>query len=69
MATAAANLSVGHDPEIDRSYLDGEDVSTEIRGNAVTAAVSAVSSVPAARQVLAILRAESEAATRPSVRR
>ena len=56
MATAAANLSVGHDPEIDRSHLDGEDVSTEIRGDAVTAAVSAVSSVPAVRARLVDLQ-------------
>jgi CMP/dCMP kinase len=55
-AAAAANLSVGHDPEIDRSYLDGEDVSTEIRGDAVTAAVSAVSSVPAVRARLVDLQ-------------
>ena len=56
LAAAAANLSVGHDPEIDRSYLDGEDVSTEIRGDAVTAAVSAVSSVPAVRARLVELQ-------------
>lgn len=49
-ATAAATeLAVGHDPVEDRSYLDGEDVSTEIRGDAVTRAVSAVSAVPAVR--------------------
>jgi CMP/dCMP kinase len=42
-------LSVGFDPNEDRSYLDGEDVSSEIRGDAVTQAVSAVSSVPAVR--------------------
>lgn len=49
-ATAAgARLAVGYDPDEDRSYLDGEDVSTEIRGDAVTKAVSAVSAVPAVR--------------------
>jgi CMP/dCMP kinase len=48
-AAAAANLSVGHDPDTDRSYLDGEDVSSEIRGDEVTKAVSAVSSVAAVR--------------------
>lgn len=48
-AAAAADLAVGHDPDKDRSYLDGEDVSTEIRGDAVTKAVSAVSAVPAVR--------------------
>ncbi|MGE2721979.1 (d)CMP kinase [Mycolicibacterium celeriflavum] len=46
---AAAELAVGYDPDEDRSYLDGEDVSTEIRGDAVTKAVSAVSAVPAVR--------------------
>ena len=44
-----AELSVGYDPDEDRSYLDGEDVSVEIRGEAVTKAVSAVSAVPAVR--------------------
>ena len=46
---ADAQLSVGYDPDEDRSYLDGQDVSSEIRGNEVTKAVSAVSSVPAVR--------------------
>jgi CMP/dCMP kinase len=45
-------LSVGHDPDEDRSYLGGEDVSAEIRGDAVTKAVSAVSAVPAVRTQL-----------------
>jgi cytidylate kinase len=55
-AAAAANLSVGHDPDIDSSYLDGEDVSREIRGDSVTQAVSAVSSVPAVRSRLVALQ-------------
>jgi cytidylate kinase len=55
-AAAAANLSVGHDPDTDSSYLDGEDVSREIRGDAVTQAVSAVSSVPAVRSRLVALQ-------------
>jgi CMP/dCMP kinase len=42
-------LSVGNDPDEDRSFLDGEDVSSEIRGDEVTQAVSAVSSVPTVR--------------------
>lgn len=49
---ATAEISVGHDPDEDRSYLDGEDVSSEIRGDEVTRAVSAVSSVPAVRSRL-----------------
>ena len=43
------DLAVGYDPDEDRSYLAGEDVSAEIRGDAVTKAVSAVSAVPAVR--------------------
>lgn len=46
---ATVDLSVGFDPDEDRSYLAGEDVSAEIRGDAVTRAVSAVSAVPAVR--------------------
>jgi CMP/dCMP kinase len=53
---ATANMSVGHDPDEDRSYLDGEDVSAEIRGDEVTRAVSAVSSVPAVRSRLVDLQ-------------
>jgi CMP/dCMP kinase len=53
---AAAQLSVGHNPDEDRSYLDGQDVSSEIRGDEVTRAVSAVSSVPAVRTRLVDLQ-------------
>ena len=49
-------LAVGHDPGEDRSFLAGEDVSTEIRGDAVTKAVSAVSAVPAVRTRLVELQ-------------
>jgi cytidylate kinase len=49
-------LSVGYDPDEDRCYLAGEDVSTEIRGDDVTRAVSAVSSVPAVRERLVNLQ-------------
>jgi CMP/dCMP kinase len=55
-AAATANLLVGHDPDADRSYLDGEDVSSEIRGDEVTKAVSAVSSVAAVRARLVDLQ-------------
>jgi cytidylate kinase len=51
-------LSVGHDPDVDRAYLGGEDVSAEIRGDAVTRAVSAVSAVPAVRRRLVRLQRE-----------
>lgn len=55
---AAVPLSVGYDPDEDRAYLDGEDVSGEIRGDAVTRAVSAVSAVPAVRARLVGLQRE-----------
>ena len=55
-AAAGVKLSVGFDPDEDRSYLDGEDVSSEIRGDEVTRAVSAVSSVPAVRTRLVELQ-------------
>jgi cytidylate kinase len=58
--TAAADvpLSVGDDPNIDRAYLGGEDVSAEIRGDEVTRAVSAVSAVPQVRTRLVALQRE-----------
>ena len=55
-AVAGVRLSVGYGPDEDRSYLDGEDVSSEIRGDRVTKAVSAVSSVPAVRTRLVDLQ-------------
>jgi cytidylate kinase len=60
IGTAAADveLAVGYDPDRDRSYLAGEDVSTEIRGDEVTRAVSAVSAVPAVRTRLVALQRE-----------
>ena len=51
-AVSDVELSVGHDPDEDRSFLAGEDVSSEIRGDAVTKAVSAVSAVPEVRRRL-----------------
>jgi CMP/dCMP kinase len=53
---AEVQLSVGYDPDVDRCYLDGEDVSAEIRGDEVTQAVSAVSAVPAVRARLVRLQ-------------
>lgn len=59
-AVAAAvdrvELAVGYDPDEDRSLLAGEDVSAEIRGDAVTRAVSAVSAIPAVRARLVELQ-------------
>ncbi|OBK73625.1 (d)CMP kinase [Mycobacterium sp. 1274761.0] len=57
-AAAEVPLSVGYDPDEDRAYLDAEDVSSEIRGDAVTKAVSAVSAVPAVRARLVGLQRE-----------
>jgi cytidylate kinase len=57
-AVSDVPLSVGYDPDEDRAYLDAEDVSTEIRGDAVTKAVSAVSAVPAVRARLVGLQRE-----------
>jgi CMP/dCMP kinase len=53
---STVQMSVDYDPGGDRYFLDGEDVSTEIRGDAVTRAVSAVSSVPAVRTRLVDLQ-------------
>jgi cytidylate kinase len=55
-ASADVDLAVGYDPDVDRSYLAGEDVSVEIRGDEVTKAVSAVSAVPAVRTRLVQLQ-------------
>lgn len=55
-AAADVAVNVGSDPDEDRAYLGGEDVSTEIRGDVVTRAVSAVSAVPAVRARLVELQ-------------
>ena len=55
-AAADAEVGVGSDPGEDRAYLGGEDVSAEIRGDAVTRAVSAVSAVPSVRARLVDLQ-------------
>ncbi len=55
-AVAAATIAVSTDPDRPRTTLDGEDVSAVIRGPEVTAAVSAVSAVPAVRRRLVALQ-------------
>ncbi|MEO6794428.1 MAG: (d)CMP kinase [Mycobacterium sp.] len=45
----SVEVSVDSQPDGDRAYLGGEDVSREIRGDEVTRAVSGVSAVPAVR--------------------
>ena len=57
-AAADVDLAIGYDPDEDRSYFAGEDVSAEIRGDGVTKAVSAVSAVPALRTRLVQLQRE-----------
>ncbi len=51
-------LTIGTDPSRELIELDGVDVSSEIRGNAVTKAVSAVSAVPEVREQLVALQRE-----------
>ncbi|MBK5306550.1 MAG: (d)CMP kinase [Frankiaceae bacterium] len=53
---AAADISLSVDPEAPGVRLDGEDVSAEIRGPEVTAAVSTVSAVPGVRRHLVRLQ-------------
>ena len=55
-AVARASITLTTDPAGPSVQLDGEDVSAEVRGAAVTAAVSAVSSVPAVRALLVELQ-------------
>lgn len=55
---STVQMAVDYRPEGDRYFLAGEDVSTEIRGDEVTRAVSAVSSVPAVRARLVGLQRE-----------
>jgi cytidylate kinase len=49
---AGRHIEVGTDPDGSCVLLDGEDVSREIRGSAVTTAVSPVSSVSQVRELL-----------------
>jgi CMP/dCMP kinase len=53
---STVQMSVSYDPDGDTCYLGGEDVSAEIRGDEVTRAVSAVSSVSAVRARLVDLQ-------------
>jgi CMP/dCMP kinase len=49
---AQRHIEVGTDPDTPRVLLEGEDVAGEIRGPAVTTAVSPVSAMPAVRHLL-----------------
>ena len=53
-----ATIAVSTDPDAAQTTLDGEDVSTVIRGPEVTGAVSAVSAVPEVRRRLVALQRE-----------
>ncbi|MCJ7859794.1 bifunctional cytidylate kinase/GTPase Der [Corynebacterium kalidii] len=55
-ATADLPLLVNEDPASTEVLLDGEDVSAEIRGEEVTAHVSAVSAIPQVRENLVALQ-------------
>lgn len=61
-AVEELGLSIGTDPGHEVIELDGADVSAEIRGAAVTKAVSAVSAVPEVRTRLVALQRELAAA-------
>lgn len=54
----AARIELSTDPASPSAHLGGEDVSAIIRGAEVTAAVSAVSAVPAVRTLLVALQRE-----------
>ena len=53
---AAASIELSNDPAAGAVHLDGDDVSAVERGAEVTAAVSAVSAVPAVREQLVALQ-------------
>lgn len=53
-----ARIAVSTDPDVPGTTLDGDDVSAVIRGAEVTAAVSAVSAVPAVRARMVALQRE-----------
>lgn len=55
---AAPVISCTDDPDDPRVFVDGQDVSTEIRGPEVGGAVSKVSAVPEVRQRLVTLQRE-----------
>jgi len=57
-AAADVPISVGCDPDVEQTYLGGEDVSSLIRGDDVTQAVSAVAAVPEMRARLVRLQRE-----------
>jgi cytidylate kinase len=57
-AAADVPMSVGFDPEVEQTFLGGQDVSASIRRDDVTRAVSAVAAVPEVRTRLVRLQRE-----------
>ncbi len=57
-AAADVPVSVGFDPDVEQTFLGGEDVSALIRGDDVTRAVSSVAAVPEVRARLVQLQRE-----------
>lgn len=55
-AVHAVSIELQTDPGAASTWLDGEDVSSDIRGPEVTAAVSAVSAVPSVRALMVDLQ-------------
>ncbi len=55
-AAADVPMSVGFDPDVEQTFLGGEDVSALIRGDDVTRAVSSVAAVPEVRARLVALQ-------------
>lgn len=58
-AARAARIELSTDPDQDFVRLDGDDVTREIRGPEVTAQVSAVSAIPAVRELLIALQRQA----------
>lgn len=58
-AVRQARIELSSDPHRPITHLDGEDVSAELRGAQVTAAVSIVSAVAAVRELLVDLQREA----------
>lgn len=54
-----ADIELSSDPRAPVTRLDGEDVSSELRGPSVTAAVSEVSAIPAVRELLVRLQRQA----------
>ncbi|MGL6234398.1 MAG: (d)CMP kinase [Segniliparus sp.] len=54
--SATGRVALGTEPDDDRVWLDGEEVSAELRGDAVTTVVSAVAASPKLREQLVAIQ-------------